>query len=170
MFQALRRWRLMPPILPKGHRRIPPLLTVPPAHPLAKRKQETMNYGNQLPSRVMCALQELAEQENVAVARCAQRARQRLLEQKVGPGEARDQLQLYAMGEASARKRADDYAALAQKGHCPACWVWKGFRGVLSLAMEGGALHATCPACEREWVVQVVPSETALWMTEVSSV
>jgi len=127
-----------------------------------------MNYGDQLPSRVVSALQELAEQEKEAVARCAQRARQRLLDQKVGPGEARDQLQLYAMGEASARKRADDYAPLAQKGHCPACWVWKSSLPVLSLAMEGGALHATCPTCEREWVVQVVPGQTALWMTDVS--
>ena len=129
-----------------------------------------MNYGDQLPSRVVSALQELAAQEKEAVARCAQRARQRLLDQKVGPGEARDQLQLYAMGEASAHKRADDYAPLAQKGHCPACWMWKSSLRVLSLAMEGGALHATCPACEREWVVQVAPGQTALWMTDVSSV
>jgi formate dehydrogenase maturation protein FdhE len=129
-----------------------------------------MNCVDQLPSRVVSALQELAEQEKEAVARCAQRARQRLLDQKVGPGEARDQLQLYAMGEASAHKRADDYARLAQKGHCPACWVWKSSLPVLSLAMEGGALRATCPACEREWVVQVVPGQTALWMTDVSSV
>ena len=129
-----------------------------------------MNYEDQLPSRVVSALQELAEQEKEAVSRCAQRARQRLLDQKVGPGEARDQLQLYAMGEASAHKRAGDDARVARKGHCPACWVWKSSLPVLSLAMEGGALHATFPACEREWVVQVVPGQTALWMTDVSSV
>ena len=74
-----------------------------------------MNYEDQLPSRVVSALQELAEQEKEAVSRCAQRARQRLLDQKVGPGEARDQLQLYAMGEASAHKRTGDYAPLAQR-------------------------------------------------------
>ena len=98
-----------------------------------------MEYEDQLPSRVVSALQKLAEQEKEAVTRCAQQARRRLLDQKVGPGEARDQLQLFAMGEASAHGRADDYAPLAQKGHCPAAgcgkapspslaWPWKAAR------------------------------------------
>jgi hypothetical protein len=54
-----------------------------------------MDYENEFPSRVISVLQKLAEQEKEAVTRSAQRARQRLLDQKVGPGEARDQLQVY---------------------------------------------------------------------------
>jgi formate dehydrogenase maturation protein FdhE len=122
-----------------------------------------MAHESELASRVVSTLQELAEQEKEAVTRSAQRARQRLLDQKVGPAEARDQLQLFAMGEASAHKRAAEYAVLAQKGNCPACWVWKSSTYVLNLAIEGGALHATCPACGREWVVQVSPGQTSLW-------
>ncbi len=122
-----------------------------------------MGSESELAGRVVSTLQELAEQEKDAVTRSAQRARQRLLDQRVGPAEARDQLQLFAMGEASAHKRAAEYAALAPQGNCPACWVWKSSTSVLNLAIEGGALHATCPVCDREWVVQVSPGQTGLW-------
>jgi hypothetical protein len=84
----------------------------------------------QLPSRVVSTLQQLAEQEKEAVTRCAQRARQRLLDQK---------------------------APSLKRGTVRLVWVSRSSLSLLSLAMEGGALHATCPSCTREWVVQVDP-------------
>ena len=66
---------------------------------------------------------------------------------------------------------ADDYAPLAQKrGTVRLAGCGKASEASLAWAWKARALHATCPACEREWVVQVVPSETPLWMTDVSSV